>query len=82
LSTFKFEYNSVIGGLNAAGLTGTYTYAPYSPVMALVTITPSGAGEPSQYLLLSYLSATIGDYVNATNNLGTWAFKSGTFSMK
>jgi Divergent InlB B-repeat domain len=86
-SKFSFSYNNITGSENAAALTGTYTYAPFTPVMALVTITETDAANAGevQYLQLYYTSRAAGNYVNAkpdTSNPGSWTFKSGSFTMK
>lgn len=87
LSKFSFSYNNITGSGNAAGLSGTYTYAPFSPVMALVTITETDAASAGevQYVQLYFTSRTAGNYVNAKPDAsasGGWTFKSGIFTMK
>jgi uncharacterized repeat protein (TIGR02543 family) len=82
-SEFSFVYKNITGGGADAGLSGTYTYAPYTPVMALVTITATN-GE-IQYLQLYFTSLSSGSYVRTESdpiNPGNWTFKSGTFTMK
>ncbi len=76
--TFIFAYKNVTGGGQEAGLTGTYTYSAYTPVMALVTMTATG-GE-IQYLQLYFTSSNAGEYVRADPDGSN--FKSGSFSMK
>jgi Divergent InlB B-repeat domain len=79
-STFTFNYNNIIGGGGAAGNFGTYTYAPFTPVMALVTITSlaiSSAGEV-EYVLLYFKTPDSGTFVSAKGDV----LKPGTFTMK
>ena len=87
-SAFAFTYNNFIASGNVAG-SGTYTYAPYTPTMALVQVTWTNgayAGEV-QYALLTWQSPASGIYVNSkqvnspANNPANWEFESGSFSM-
>lgn len=83
--TIKFNYNNFVGGGDLAGLSGTYTYAPYTPTMALVQLNATdfaNAGEV-QYVLLNFKSTDSGTYVNSrTVAVGLWRLRPGTFSMK
>jgi hypothetical protein len=79
-STFAFNYNNITGGGEAAGNFGTYTYAPYTPVMALVTITSlaiSTAGEV-EYVLIYFKTPDSGTFVSAKGDV----LKPGTFTLK
>jgi hypothetical protein len=85
LTTITFTNNMFIskGAINSSG---SYTYAPYTPTMALVEFTTSAASnaEPSLYIHLNYESPASGAYVSAEPNLsseGNWKFSTGVFSM-
>jgi hypothetical protein len=81
-STFTFSYNNVVGGGQEAGLIGTYTYAPYTPTMALVQMTATdsaNAGEV-QYLLLNFQSTGGGPFVGS-RFVGAWELRPGTFTI-
>jgi hypothetical protein len=85
-STNVFTYNKFTSTGGVAG-SGTYTYAPYTPSMALVHFSPTNASSVGQdsFLLIYYKSLTTGAYVySATNpaNPGTWTLKTGSFTMK
>ena len=71
---------------NSAGDSGTYTYAPYTPTMALVTATRTNAEDAGTvaYLLLNYQSLTSGACVASklTNSPGGWEIKPGGFKMQ
>jgi hypothetical protein len=81
-STFTFNYNNVVGGGQEAGTSGTYTYALYTPTMALVqlneTIGPD-SGEV-EYVLLNFESSGGGAYVGSKFS-GAWELRPGTFKI-
>jgi hypothetical protein len=85
--TYTFSYNIVTGGGSAAGNVGTYTYAPYTPTMALAKFTSTAitdAGEV-QYVLLKFTSAVSGTFVNARPDVSSptgWILRPGTFVME
>jgi hypothetical protein len=76
--TVAFTYNTYT---NNDGDAGTYTYAPYSPTMALVRLNSTNAAEGKLgQMLVNYET---GAYVSSTtNSLGEWTMKSGVFKTK
>ncbi len=81
---FTFTNNLFSG---SGGMVGTYTYAPYTPTMALVktTLTNAPLAGTVEYLLLNYQSMTKGDCVISSSNLespGKWISNKGLFEMK
>jgi hypothetical protein len=81
IATFTNNIFATTGGTVTAG---TYTYAPYTPTMALVTFTLTGTGE-NRYLLLNFESHTSGAYVSSRPDTavpGGWNYGKGNFSMK
>jgi len=70
---------------NSAGNSGTYTYAPFTPTMALVTASPTNAGDVGKTgcLLLNFQSLTSGVCVaSKQTNQGAWEIKPGAFKIK
>jgi hypothetical protein len=86
-SRLTFTNNIFINTGLAGPVAGTYTYAAYTPTMALVTATLTNianAGE-TNYFLFNYESTNSGSYVSSrpdANSQGSWIFDNGVFSMK
>jgi Divergent InlB B-repeat domain len=83
--TFAFNFNNYTS-TGAIESSGTYTYALYTPTMALVVFTtPSvSVAGPSLYVHLNYTSATAGTYVSARPDSGVtggYEFSTGGFSV-
>jgi hypothetical protein len=77
--TFTNNTFNTIGGIVGSG---TYTYAPYTPTMALVQASFAGGTEAGQtnYLLLDFGSTGAGAYVQSNlASPGNWEFETGTF---
>jgi hypothetical protein len=81
-STFTFSYNNVVGGGEEAGIIGTYTYAPYTPTMALLQLTATDSADAGEveYLLLNFESTGGGAFVGS-RFVGEWELRPGTFSI-
>jgi len=81
--TITFKYNNFVGGGGLAGVFGTYTYAPYTPTMALVQLTATDSADAGeiQYILLNFESANSGAFVYS-RFVGVWELRPGTFSLK
>ncbi len=83
-TVLKFNYNILTEGTSSDS--GTYTYAPYSTSMALLTIqlrAGSDAGT-SQYVMLQFLTRTTVNYVHSQPDAtasGGWDFESGHFTI-
>jgi len=85
-TTISFT-NNLFKASGAEQASGTYTYAPYTPTMALVEFAATGASSngPDLYLLLNYESPASGAFVSAevdASSAGGWKFKEGSFTMK
>ncbi|HZM03783.1 MAG TPA: hypothetical protein VFC44_12295 [Candidatus Saccharimonadales bacterium] len=85
-SVLSFTNNlfTAAGGL---GESGTYTYARYTPTMALVLSTSIDVAnaEEVDYFLLNYQSPNAGTYVLSKpvpGSAGSWTFTTGVFSTK
>jgi hypothetical protein len=83
-ATTKFTYNIFS---DTQGNSGAYTYAPYTPTMALLHFIPTNGSNTGdvEYLLLNYQSSTAGTCVGsklATNDPGNWTFTTGVFTME
>ena len=80
--TFTNQYLTVKSSKVSAG---TYTYAPYTPTMALVQAnftSGDGAGETA-YVFLDFVSTVAGSYVLAepdTASPGGWRYEPGKFT--
>jgi Divergent InlB B-repeat domain/Bacterial Ig domain len=81
--TITFNYNNFVGGGGLAGVFGTYTYAPYTPTMALVQLTATDSADAGevQYIQLNFESANSGAFVYS-RFAGEWELRPGTFSIK
>jgi hypothetical protein len=81
--TITFNYNNFVGGGGLAGVFGTYTYAPYTPTMALVLLTATDSADAGevQYIQLNFESANSGAFVYS-RFAGEWELRPGTFSIK
>jgi hypothetical protein len=81
--TITFNYNNFVGGGGLAGVFGTYTYAPYTPTMALVQLTATDSADAGevQLILLNFESANSGPFVYS-RFVGVWELRPGTFSIK
>jgi hypothetical protein len=83
-SVITFKYNNFADVSGSSTNSGTYTYAPYTPTMALVDLTSSAvasAGE-SEYVRLNFTSPVGGTFVSAKPEGNSWKFSAGTFTMK
>jgi hypothetical protein len=81
--TITFNYNNFVGGGGLAGVFGTYTFAPYTPTMALVKLTATDSADAGeiQFILLNFESANSGAFVYS-RFVGEWELRPGTFSIK
>ncbi|HEY3852858.1 MAG TPA: hypothetical protein VGO67_00530 [Verrucomicrobiae bacterium] len=83
-TVLTFDYN-IITERNSSD-SGTYTYAPYSTSMSLLTVqfkAGSDAGS-TQYVVLQFLTRTTGNYVHSQQDAtasGGWTFNSGRFTI-
>jgi hypothetical protein len=76
--------NNTFRSINSAD-TGTYTYAPYSPTMALVQANFTGGSETgtTDYVILEFTTTMGGPYVSARADpasAGGWEYESGNFT--
>jgi hypothetical protein len=81
----KFNYNQLTEG-NGNTDAGTYTYAPYSTSMALITINFTAGSDlgSTHYVMLQFLTRTTGNYVHSQPDAsapGEWDFDSGHFTL-
>jgi hypothetical protein len=80
VSLVKFSYNTFTSAGDVVGV-GTYTYAPYSPAMALVQFnftTGTDAGITA-YVMLDFTSKAGGPFGSAKPVGGGWEFALGEF---
>jgi hypothetical protein len=76
---FKFTFNTFTAANGVVGA-GKYTYAPYTPEMALIKVSFT-TGE-DEYFLLEFITKLGGPYVHAKQFAGVWSFENGTFTIK
>jgi hypothetical protein len=80
-SIFQFEYNKFTAADGIVGA-GTYTYAPYTPEMALIQASfTTGENGNTGYLFLEFEKASGGPYVYAKQVQGVWEYENGTFKL-
>lgn len=85
-SVITFSYQNFTDTGGDAG-SGTYTYAPYTPTMALLQLARSGvaAASADEYVLLNFTSPVAGAFVGAKPDAsapGGWAFSKGSFTLQ